>query len=64
MSDIKPLDELQRYLLLGAIFQAVTTQLEVKPEPPQSPYQGYEGQRPGESFTAWRQRVRKEQTKI
>lgn len=55
----KPLDVIQRYLLLGAIVQAVTAQLEPAETAavPMSPYQGNDGQRPDER---WRRYVQAE----
>lgn len=48
-------------LILGAMRDFKGTDMCPKSEPPTTPYQGYEGQRPGESYTAYRIRVRKEQ---
>lgn len=48
-------------LVLGAMTDYAGTETYRTPEPPASPYEGHEGQRPGESFTAYRIRVRKEQ---
>jgi hypothetical protein len=59
----KPLDVITRFLLLGALFQRMDDSTETyrEPQPPPSPYVGNAGQLPGESHTAWRIRVRKEQ---
>lgn len=48
-------------LMLGAMGRTEETETCPVPAPPTSPYQGNAGQREGESFTAYRIRMRKEQ---
>jgi hypothetical protein len=63
-----PVTDVERFLFACLLLGAMTADYDYggtdtyrTPEPPGTPYEGYPGQRPGESFTAYRQRVRKEQ---
>lgn len=60
-----PTTEEERFLpallVLGAMSNYEGTDTYRTPEPPRTPYEGNPGQRPDESFTAYRIRIRKEQ---